>query len=80
MNYLSAEQSLQHIKSHERVFIHGGCATPHLLVNALTARSGELENVEITHLHTEGEAPYARPEYANSFHVNAFFTQRKISN
>ncbi len=78
MNYLSAEQSLQHIKSHERVFIHGGCATPHLLVNALTARSGELENVEITHLHTEGEAPYARPEYANSFHVNAFFIGKNV--
>jgi len=78
MNYATAEQALQHIKSHERIFIHGGCATPHLLVNALTARHTELEGVEIIHLHTEGDAPYARPELAQSFHVNTFFVGKNI--
>ena len=33
----------------------------------------ELKNVEICHLHTEGEAPYANPDLAASFHVNSFF-------
>jgi acyl-CoA hydrolase len=32
-----------------------------------------LKNVEICHLHTEGEAPYANPDLAESFHVNSFF-------
>jgi acyl-CoA hydrolase len=36
-------------------------------------RAAELKNVEICHLHTEGEAPYANPELAESFHVNSFF-------
>jgi acyl-CoA hydrolase len=36
-------------------------------------RASELRNVEVCHLHTEGEAPYANPELAASFHVNSFF-------
>ena len=33
---------------------------------------------EICQLHTEGEAPYANPEYAESFHVNSFFIGRNV--
>lgn len=73
MQHVSAEQAVGLIKNNERVFIHGGCATPERLVNALTNRSKELKGVEITHMHTEGEAPYARPEFSEAFHVNAFF-------
>ena len=39
----------------------------------MTSRADELENVEIYHLHTEGEAPYAEPQYIKSFHTNSFF-------
>jgi len=46
---------------------------PQQLIKALTARAPELKNVEICHLHTEGEAPYANPELADSFHVNSLF-------
>ncbi len=73
LRYLSAEEAVSHIRSNERVFIHGGAATPQVLINALTQRHNELRNVEIVHIHTEGEAIYARPEYKNSFHVNSFF-------
>jgi 4-hydroxybutyrate CoA-transferase len=78
MQYVSAEQAVGLIKNNERVFIHGGCATPERLVNALTNRSKELKGVEITHMHTEGEAPYARPKFSEAFHVNAFFIAKNI--
>jgi len=78
MQHVSAEQAVGLIKNNERVFIHGGCATPERLVNALTNRSKELKGVEITHMHTEGEAPYARPEFSEAFHVNAFFIAKNI--
>src|SRR5690606_13012400 len=48
-------------------------ATPNILTKALAQRANELRNVEVCHLHTEGEAPYANPELAESFHVNSFF-------
>jgi acyl-CoA hydrolase len=44
----------------------------------MCARSSELHNVEITHLHTEGTSTYAKPEYSDSFHVNVFFVAKNI--
>ena len=78
MKYVTAEEAVGIIESSERVFIQSAAAAPQRLVNALTARHDELKNVEITHMHTEGEAPYAKPEYAASFHVNAFFIAKNI--
>lgn len=71
--YISAESAISQIKSNERIFIHGGAATPRLFVEALTNRHNELRNVEIVHIHTEGEALYAKPEYKDSFYINSFF-------
>ena len=76
--FVSAEQAVSIVQSNDRVFIHSVAAAPQRLVAALTARAGELRNVELVHLHTEGEAPYARPEYANSFHVNALFVGANV--
>ncbi len=78
MNFISAEEAVSVIKSGERVFIHGGCATPQRMVTALTNRHRELTDVEITHLHTEGVACYAEPAYAKAFRVNAFFIGKNI--
>ncbi len=78
MNFISAEEAVSIVKDKERVFIHGGAAAPQRLINALTNRHEELNGVEITHLHTEGEAPYANPAYANAFRVNAFFIGKNV--
>jgi 4-hydroxybutyrate CoA-transferase len=39
----------------------------------MAGRAAELRGVEVIHLHTEGEAPYAAPQLAQSFHTNALF-------
>lgn len=78
MKFVSAQEAVSVINSNERVFIHGGAATPQRLVNALTERAHELRNVELTHLHTEGTAPYAHPDFSESFFVNAFFVGKSI--
>ena len=67
------EQAVSLIKSGDHVFIHSVAANPQRLVNAMTDRAGELRDVKIYHLHTEGEAPYSKPEYAGSFKTNALF-------
>lgn len=71
--YVSAEEAVKVVKSGDRVYVQAAAATPTVLTKALSARHAELRNVEICHLHTEGEAPYAKPELAESFHVNSFF-------
>lgn len=71
--YISAEEAVQFIKSDQRVFIHSVAAAPQQLIRAMTARSPELRNVEIVHLHTEGAAPYTAPGMQDSFRLNALF-------
>src|SRR5690606_39681946 len=39
----------------------------------LLKEAPRLQNVELLHLHTEGAAAYARPEYKDSFRVTNFF-------
>lgn len=70
----SASEAVSCIRSGQRVFIHGGAATPTVLVQALVDASERLQDVEIMHLHTEGHAAlYARPEYERSFRVANLF-------
>lgn len=71
--YTSAEEAVKLINSGDRVFVHSVAAAPQTLVNAMTNRAPELEDIEVIHLHTEGEAPYAEPEYSDTFSTNAVF-------
>lgn len=71
--YVTAAEAVQVVKSGDRVYVQAAAATPTVLTKALAERANELRDVEICHLHTEGEASYANPELAASFHVNSFF-------
>ncbi|MEI6756293.1 MAG: acetyl-CoA hydrolase/transferase family protein [Chlorobium sp.] len=75
---LSAEDAVARIKSGDRVFLHTAAATPQRLIEAMVARASELRDVEIVSLHTEGNAPYAKPEYRESFRMNALFVGKNI--
>ncbi|HLF56280.1 MAG TPA: acetyl-CoA hydrolase/transferase C-terminal domain-containing protein [Thermoanaerobaculia bacterium] len=68
-----AAEAVSYVRSGDRVFVHTAAATPTLLVEALAARAGELTEVEIVHLHTEGPAPYAAPGMERSFRVRCLF-------
>ena len=71
--YVTAAEAVKVIKSNDRVYVQAAAATPTILTKALAERAAELRNVEVCHLHTEGEAAYADPDLAESFHVNSFF-------
>jgi acyl-CoA hydrolase len=76
--FKSAADAVKLIKSNDRVLIHGVNAVPFRLVNAMVDRADELRNVEIIHIHTEGDAPYARPEFKDSFFTNVFFVGSNV--
>ena len=76
--YVTAEEAVKIIKSNDRVYVQAAAAAPTVLTNALTDRASELKNVEVCHLHTEGPALYANPEFAESFHVNSFFIGKNV--
>lgn len=78
LKWLSAEDAVQLIQSHDRVFVHTAVAAPQRLIQAMAARAPELRRVEIVHLHTEGDAPYAAPELSDSFRINALFVGSNV--
>lgn len=78
MRRVSAAEAVNVVRSGDRVFIHSVAAAPQALIAALTARAAELRDVEIVQLHTEGPAPYAAPEMAGSFRVNALFVGKNV--
>ena len=55
------------------VFVHGACATPAPLVEALSARR-DLADVRLYHLHTTGPAPFAAPGREREFRSVSLFT------
>jgi acyl-CoA hydrolase/GNAT superfamily N-acetyltransferase len=73
MQFVKPEQALSRLRSGMRVFIGSGCATPQKLVAALAARGPEVFDVEIIHILTFADAPYARRELLEHFRHNAFF-------
>lgn len=73
MRFLSAADASALVRSGQRLFVHGGAATPSALLQALAARASELRDVELVHLHLEGGAPCAAVGMAGSFRTNALF-------
>jgi acyl-CoA hydrolase len=54
--YTSGEDAVKLIEPGQRVFIHGGAATPHYLLRQLAERAGELWNVELVSISLQGDA------------------------
>lgn len=73
MRTISAAEAVAGIRSGDRVFLHGGAATPATLLEALVARADELTDVGIIHFHTLGPGPHLAPEMAGHFRHRALF-------
>lgn len=57
---VTPEEVVSHIKSGDKVFIHGASATPTTLLDALVARK-DIEDVTVYHLHTTGSSAFVDP-------------------
>lgn len=67
------EEAVKIIKSGDKIVMHGNCAFPMTLINALVARKDELENVQIIHALTVGDLPYLQPGMEKAFKHISFF-------
>lgn len=77
---VTPQQAVAIIESNTRIFIHGGAATPHILLDALAERKDALENVETIHMHLEGELSIVQPGCEKAFHPNAIFIGENMRN
>jgi acyl-CoA hydrolase/GNAT superfamily N-acetyltransferase len=74
----TADDAVANITPGERVFIGTGCATPIQLISSLAKRANELADIELIHLLTQGDAPYAEQKLAQNFKVNSFFIAANV--
>jgi 4-hydroxybutyrate CoA-transferase len=75
MQSVSAEVAVSNVKSGDRVFLHGMSAMPQVLSRALRAREGDIHDVEICHLHTEGPSAFLD---SSSFFLNNLFVGSNV--
>jgi len=69
----TADRAVADIRSDDRVWVHPGCNTPSRLIEAMVARAPELTNVEVAHILTLADAPYAAPGMEGHFRHRALF-------
>jgi 4-hydroxybutyrate CoA-transferase len=70
---VSAHDVVAHLKSRQKVFVHGAAATPTALLDAMVERT-DLESVELFHLHLSGPCRFTQARYRDAFIPNPLFT------
>lgn len=75
IHFVSADEAVKVVKSGDHIHFSSVAAAPKILIDALCRRgdAGELRDVRIHHLHTEGPAPYTDAKYEGIFFHQAFF-------
>lgn len=76
--YVTAEEALAQVQSHQRVFIHGSACTPLYLMRKLAEQSHRLKGVELVFITVLGDIEVYKPEYIDSFHINCMFVSAPI--
>ena len=80
IRYVSADEAVSIVKSGDHIHLSSVASAPKILIEALCRRgeSGELRDVRIHHLHTEGDAPYTDPKFEGVFFHQAFFVGANV--
>ena len=80
IRYVSADEAVKTVRSGDHVHFSSVASAPKVLIDALCRRGdqGELHDIHIHHLHTEGPAPYTDPKYDGIFFHQAFFVGANV--
>ena len=80
IKFVSAEEAVKLIESGDHVYVQGSTSTPETLLDAMTARAGELRGVTVYSGFgiTNRMAPYCNPALKESFIVESFFTNNSV--
>ena len=78
MKLITGEEAVAIIKPGDRVFVHGGAATPRYLLQKLADRASSLWNVEVVSISLQGDAVIAEKKYKDNFRINSLFVSQNI--
>ena len=73
--YVSADEAVRSVKSHDHIHISSAAQVPYCLIEALQRRSdaGEISDIHFHHSYSDGPAPFADAKYEGAFFDQAFF-------
>ncbi len=79
IHFTTAEEAVKVIKSGDHLHLSSVASAPQCLINAMCKRgeAGELKDVHVHHLHTEGPAPYADPKFEGVFQLDSLLRGRQ---
>jgi acyl-CoA hydrolase len=80
MKIVSPQEAVKVIKSGDSVHIHAVACVPHKVVAAMVdrAKAGEIRNITVRHLHTEGPAAYVEQGMEGLFQLNSYFVGHNV--
>ena len=80
IKFISADEAVKVVKSGDHIHLSSVASAPQVLIQALCRRgeAGELKDVRIHHLHTEGPAPYTEERFNGTFFHQAFFVGANV--
>ncbi|MFR9554207.1 MAG: acetyl-CoA hydrolase/transferase C-terminal domain-containing protein [Rikenellaceae bacterium] len=80
IKFVTAAEAVKSIKSGDHIHLSSVASAPQCLINAMCERgaAGELRDVHIHHLHTEGPAPYADAKFEGVFQLDSFFVGANV--
>lgn len=80
IKFITPDEAVKFVKSGDHIHFSSVASAPKVLIDALCRRgdAGELKDVKIHHLHTEGEAPYTDAKYEGVFFHQAFFVGSNV--
>lgn len=80
IHFVSADEAVRVIKSGDHVHLSSVASAPRILIEAMCRRgeNGELKDVRIHHLHTEGYAPYVDEKFDGIFFHQGFFIGKNV--
>lgn len=80
IKFVSPQEAVSVLKSGDHVHLSSVASAPLVLIEAMCAhgKAAKLKDVHIHHLHTEGPAPYADPEYEGIFQLDSFFVGANV--
>src|SRR5690554_5436695 len=78
MKYITGEEAISIVKPGQRVFVHGGAATPRFLLEKLAGRASELWNVEVVSISLQGDAVISDKRFRENFRINSLFVSQNV--
>jgi acyl-CoA hydrolase len=75
---MDVESVIDSIQDGNRVFVHGGAATPRTLLRSLMERAGVLKNIELVSISTQGDGIFDCKDFAKSFFINSLFVSSNV--